>query len=96
MYGINDGTYAVYLSESNQIVCLLVRLGRLGWFLAQAKGPNNAPVEAAILRGIQAQFSAFGFFPRSHIEPIRAALFAQKWAPGQVQAQEDYDDMEFL
>ncbi len=96
LYGINDGAYALYLSESNQIVCLLVRLGRLGWFVAQAKGPNNAPVEAAILREMQAQFSAFGFFPRSHIEPIRIAIFTKDWSPGRAQDQKDYDDISLL
>ena len=79
--GVNDGTYAIYLADRWEVVCLVARYGRIGWLLAQAKGPYNSDVEADRLTQIHAAFSDVGVFPAAHIETIRNILVCRDWSP---------------
>ena len=79
--GVNDGTYAIYLADRWEVVCLVARYGRIGWLLAQAKGPYNNDVEADRLTQIHAAFSDVGVFPAAHIEAIRNILVCRDWSP---------------
>ena len=79
--GINDGTHAVYLSDGWQVACLLVRYGRLGWLLAQAKGPGNSDVAPDLLAQINATFGQVGAFPAADSDTIRSILFCRDWMP---------------
>ena len=79
--GVNDGTYAIYLSNCGQVVCLVARYGRMGWLLAQAKGPHNSAVEADRLTQIYVAFTDVGVFPAAHTETIRNILLCRDWSP---------------
>lgn len=77
---INDGTGAVYLSANPQAVCFLSRYGRLGWFVAQIKGPKNADLEGADLARIYKTFAASGFLKGSIIQSIKEIGLAYSWS----------------
>ena len=70
---INAGTCAVYFWEDSnlQAACLVRRYGRLGWFLEEAKGPQNADIEPGQLAKITAAFSDTGI---SQCETIAAII----------------------
>jgi hypothetical protein len=59
---IDAGKYAVYIwqDSSAPAACLVRRHGRLGWFLDQVKGPQNADVEPKQLAKIHSAFSEVG------------------------------------
>ena len=79
--GVNDGSYAIYLSDRWQVVCLVARYGRMGWLLAQAKGPHNSAVEADRLTQIYVAFTDVGVFPAADTETIRNILLCRDWSP---------------
>jgi len=78
--GVNDGGYAIYLSDRWQVVCLVARYGRMGWLLAQAKGPHNNTVEADRLTEIYVAFTNVGVFPAADTETIRNILLCRDWS----------------
>ena len=77
----NDGTFAIYLSDEWQVACLLRRHGRLGWLLAQAKGPGNCDIDPDRLTEIQAAFDDVGAYPAADAETIRSILLSPDWVP---------------
>jgi hypothetical protein len=62
MSQINEGKSAVYLWDDGHVfaACLVKRHGRLGWFLAQVKGPRNADIEPVQLEVIRTSFANAG------------------------------------
>ena len=79
--GVNDGSYAIYLSDRWQVVCLVARYGRMGWLLVQVKGPGNSNVQTDRLTEIHAAFGDIGVFPAAPIETIRNILLCRDWSP---------------
>jgi hypothetical protein len=80
VYGINEGTYAVYLSDQWNVVCLVCRYDRMGWFLAQCKGPKNTDVERGRLDQVRAAFARIGIVPVAKCEAIRNVLLHRNLA----------------
>jgi hypothetical protein len=62
---IDAGTCAVYLLEDSNTpaACSVRKYGRLGWFLEQVKGPQNADIEPERLAKIRSAFSEVGIPP---------------------------------
>jgi hypothetical protein len=85
LFSVNDGTSAIYLSDHRQAVCFLCRHGRMGWFLAQTKGPKNAAIDPDQLAEIHAAFGNAGIPPSATIEAIKDITQSQEW-PGPRQA----------
>jgi len=75
---VNDGKEALYLwpHETAPAACQVVRYGRLGWFLEQVKGPNNANLPPDRLEEIQTVFAAAGMPPSSTISAIERIVDA--------------------
>jgi hypothetical protein len=73
---INSGTCAVYLWEHSDgpAACSVRRYGRLGWFLEQVKGPQNADIEPMLLDHIRSTFSEIGLPPYSVISTIHCMI----------------------
>jgi hypothetical protein len=71
---INDGTCAVYLWEDGDFwaTCAVERHGRLGWFLDQLRGPQNAGINSQQLTQIRSAFNETGFPPIATVVAIRA------------------------
>ena len=82
--GVNDGTYAVYVSDPDQAVSLVCRYGRLGWFLAQTKGPANADLNQDRLRQVHATFREAGIPIGSNSSAVRSILLRRNWPPREV------------
>ena len=80
VYGINEGTYAVYLSDQWNLVCLVCRYDRMGWFLAQCKGPKNTDVERGRLSQVRVAFARIGIVPVAKCEAIRNILLHRNLA----------------
>lgn len=59
---IDDGECAVYLWKQGEAsaACLVQRFGRLGWFLEEVQGPDNADPEPERLEAIESAFAAAG------------------------------------
>jgi hypothetical protein len=71
---INDGTSAIYLWEDGDFwaTCVLERHGRLGWFLDQVRGPQNAEIDLQHCAQLRSAFSQAGFPPSATVVAIRA------------------------
>lgn len=56
---VNDGKCAIYLWDDTRdpAACLVERHGRLGWFLAEIRGPQNKKVESELLADIRCAFA---------------------------------------
>ena len=95
LFNVNEGTSAIYLSDHGQAVCFLCRHGRMGWFLAQTKGPKNAAIEPNQLAQIHAAFADAGIPQSSMIEAIKSIIKADEWSPyhPELDADENFDNM---
>jgi hypothetical protein len=73
---VNDGRAAVYFWPHAQApaACVVVRHGRLGWALGDAKGPENAELPSPRLQAIYRAFAAAGIPTESTLEAIEHAL----------------------
>ena len=91
VYGIKEGTYAVYLSDQWNVVCLVCRYDRMGWFLAQCKGPKNADVETSRLDQVRAAFARIGIVPVANCEAIRTVLVHRSLAAAAERDQQEHD-----
>ena len=80
LHTINNGTAAVYLSDDEAVVCYLCRYGRMGWFLLQAKGPENASIEPKRLSQTHDGFADCGIRPATIIECIRTIVLKREWS----------------
>jgi hypothetical protein len=80
LYDLNEGKAAVYLSEDRQAVCLVNRYGRMGWFLAQVRGPKNVAIEPVPLAQIRNAFAAARIPDVSSIEAIKGILITHEWS----------------
>lgn len=79
VFSVDDGSSAIYISERLKTICLVTRHGRIGWFLHQVKGPQNAEIEPGILASIRDDFARAGIFEPSIIEPITAIIHNRGW-----------------
>jgi hypothetical protein len=72
---VNAGCAAVYLWPHPQApaACVVTRHGRLGWALADAKGPENADLPPAREEEIHRAFAAVGIPKDSALEPLEQA-----------------------
>jgi hypothetical protein len=72
---VNDVRAAVYFWPHGETpaACVVNRHGRLGWGLADAKGPENAELPLARLQEIHCAFAAAGIPKESAIEAIEHA-----------------------
>ena len=96
LFNVNDGTSAIYLSDHRQTVCFLCRYGRMGWFLLQAKGPQNAVIEPDQLAQIHTAFADAGIPPSSMIEAIKSIIKTDEWPHPRLELDDDemIDDIE--
>jgi hypothetical protein len=92
LYTINDGTAAVYQSEDWQAVCYISRQGRMGWFVAQVRGPKNVAIEPNQLAQIYAAFAAASIPDVSIIEAIKNILITHEWS----RRRQPDDDVEII
>jgi hypothetical protein len=76
---INENTAAVYLSDQDQVVCLVIRYGRIGWAISQVKGPKNTDVNSDLLAQIYSAFSGAGIVAVEDIEAIRWIAWTRGW-----------------
>jgi hypothetical protein len=69
---INAGTCAVYRWEDGDLsaVCAVERYGRLGWFLNDIGGPQNASIDPQQRSQIRSAFSRTGFPPTETVSAI--------------------------
>ena len=79
LYQINNGMAALYLAEAQKVACLVSRCGRLGWCLADAKGPHNAAVAPTSLAEIYACFANASIPHTSCLGALKAILAAPAW-----------------
>jgi hypothetical protein len=95
LFNVNEGTSAIYLSNYRQAVCFLCRHGRMGWFLAQTKGPKNAAIEPDQLAQIHAAFADAGIPQSSMIEAIKSIIKTDEWPRyhPELDADENFDDI---
>lgn len=72
VWNVEHGQCAIYLWQdaSLQAACSVTRSGRLGWFLDEVKGPENADIERRDLDRIQTAFGAAQMPPESAISSI--------------------------
>lgn len=72
---VNDGRAAVYFWPHAQApaACVVIRHGRLGWALGDAKGPENAELPSARLQEIYCAFAAVGIPTEATLEAIEHA-----------------------
>ncbi|SIO57571.1 hypothetical protein SAMN05443247_08574 [Bradyrhizobium erythrophlei] len=72
VWNVEHGQCAIYLWRHGgfQAACSVTRSGRLGWFLDQIKGPENADVTPTEEETIQTAFRAAGILPESVIGSI--------------------------
>jgi hypothetical protein len=91
VYGVNEGTYAVYLSDQWNVVCLVCRYNQMGWFLAQCKGPKNTDVESDRLNQIWAAFARIGIIPVAQCEVVRNVLLNRNFAAAVDHDQQGHD-----
>jgi hypothetical protein len=89
LYQVNDGTSAIYLSEKLNAVCLCCRLGRLGWFLIDARGPKNIPVDPQNLAQIHNAFAGAGIPQAAIVKALNATILTDDWS----RRQHDQDDL---
>jgi hypothetical protein len=92
LYTINDGTAAVFQSEDWQAVCYISRQGRMGWFVAQVRGPKNVAIEPNQLAQIYAAFAAASISDVSIIEAIKNILITHEWS----RRRQPDDDVEII
>jgi hypothetical protein len=95
VYGVNEGTYTVYLSDQWNVVCLVCRYNRMGWFLAQCKGPKNTDVESDRLNQVWAAFARIGIVPAAQWEAVRNVLLNRNFAAAADHDQQDHEPVVF-
>lgn len=78
IYAVNEGSCAIYLSTALKTVCFLTRNGRLGWFLLQAKGPGNVPLDPDRHALVVRSFATAGNPDASIVDAIKAIHY---WSP---------------
>jgi hypothetical protein len=76
---VNDGGAAIYYwpDASTPAVCMVLRYGRLGWFLKEAKGQGNAELPSRQLTEIHQAFATAGMRPSFVIRALRRACQAE-------------------
>jgi hypothetical protein len=84
LYEVNEGTNLIYLSNENgsPAAALIVRVHRLGWALAQIKGPKNIVLDRreAIRHG--EKFAAAGIPRLADVAAIKDLLWRRQFARG--------------
>jgi hypothetical protein len=88
VYQVNEGTSAIYLSEQMNAVCLCSRLGRLGWFLIDARGPKNIAIAPQTLAQIHGAFAAASILEAAVVKPLNAIILTEEWS----RRQDDQDE----
>jgi len=73
---LDDGRCAVYrcTGPEGPALALVERHGRLGWFLAQVKGPENRDLPAAAQKAIEDRFSEAGVDSVRLVAPLEALI----------------------
>jgi hypothetical protein len=73
---IHAGTCAVYIWEDGHSAagCSVRRYGRLGWFLAEVSGPQNANVDPQQVEQIRSAFSEVDIPPFETIAAISSMI----------------------
>ncbi len=63
---VDDGQSAIYLWDHKpaSAVCLVERVGRLGWVVDDIKGPRNCDVDPSVVESLQCSFAAVSIFRR--------------------------------
>jgi hypothetical protein len=89
LYQVNEGTSAIYLSEQMNAACLCCRLGRLGWFLVDARGPKNIAIDRQSLAHIHAAFAAADILQAAIVKPLNAIILTDEWS----RRQHDQDEL---
>lgn len=79
VFGVDDGSSAIYISEQLKVICLVTRHGRMGWFLHQVRGPRNAEIAPRKLAAIQEDFSRAGISEPSIVEAITTTIHNRDW-----------------
>ena len=81
LYEVNEGTHLVYCSNENTppAVALIVRIHRLGWALAQIKGPRNIELDASEATRHCASFAAAGIPRLADVTAIKDFLWRKRF-----------------
>ena len=81
LYEVNEGTHLVYCSNENTppAVALIVRIHRLGWALAQIKGPRNIELDASEATRHGANFAAAGIPRLADVAAIKDLLWRKQF-----------------
>ena len=81
------------MSDQLNAVCLCSRLGRLGWFLVDARGPKNVALDPQSLAQIHGAFAAAGFLEAVIIKPLNAIILTDEWSRRQEDQEEIFDEI---
>jgi hypothetical protein len=72
---VDEGTAALYLWDASEPAAIVVRRhGRFGWFVEDAKGPENADLSPALADEIKTAFEQAGLYGTSSIEALERLL----------------------
>ena len=84
LYEVNEGTKLIYLSIEDGLpaVALVVRMHRLGWALAQIKGPKNIDLDRCEVIRHSEIFVAAGIPRSTDIAALKDLLWRRQFARG--------------
>lgn len=72
---VEEGTAALYLWDASEPAIIAVRRhGRFGWFIEDAKGPENAELSPALAAEIRAAFDQAGLYWAISIQALERLL----------------------
>jgi hypothetical protein len=80
---VDDGTCAIYQTEPPDppAACIVQRVGRLGWFLQQARGPNNKLLSPQHLSATASVFADCDIRQITTINAIRHVIHSRECDP---------------
>ncbi|MGC1776701.1 MAG: hypothetical protein WBB34_02060 [Xanthobacteraceae bacterium] len=82
LHAINDGTNLIYLSTDSEQpgAALLVRAQRLGWALAEIKGPNNVDLDREHVVRHGEAFAVAGIPKLADVAAIKDLLWRRQFS----------------
>jgi hypothetical protein len=84
LHEVNEGTNLIYLSAEDALpaAALVVRVQRLGWALAQIKGPKNIDLDRRQAIRHSEKFAAAGIPRLADVAAIKDLLWRRQFARG--------------
>ncbi|MHC2519013.1 hypothetical protein [Bradyrhizobium diazoefficiens] len=83
VWNVEHGQCAIYLWRDARVqaACSVTRCGRLGWFLDEVRGPENADIESPDVDNIQNAFREAGIPPEAAIGSIAQIVASDGLSP---------------